>query len=291
MTDFEAFAVGEDTLIGNDGWLGSEAGGATHGILDDTIENEGKSAYLGSNPAENDVVSVWRPLDYDPIGTGNSIVTVNTLLGIHDSTNEQYDSFHISIFNREENRLAGFVLDNRIDTFGAWRSDGTDNFSDLDTGFEHDVVYDIEMRIDFDANRWSLDVDDIPLFADQVFTNTNHPLDLGDVSFEWELSDIDNPGDNWITFDNLRVEATGSGGGVEEALAVSEIRRTQRRIRITWPSVAGAEYQIEHSDDMIDWQQSLADSRVIADGNSTTFVDRTAGNTRRRYYRVRKTGG
>ncbi|RFC48631.1 MAG: Regulatory P domain of the subtilisin-like proprotein convertase/Serine protease, subtilisin family [Verrucomicrobia bacterium] len=62
------------------------------------------------------------------------------------------------------------------------------------------------------------------------------------------------------------------------------VQRSGNNTNLQFPSVAGNEYWIEYSENLVTWTR--IPGTIIATGPSTTWIDRNATNKPRRYYRV-----
>ncbi|MEZ5329565.1 MAG: hypothetical protein R3F19_31350 [Verrucomicrobiales bacterium] len=85
-TDFSDFPVGEDQLVGHDGWEGTNIGQGVHGIDAEAIAGIGQSAYLGAIPLSPGTGSGQRlPPSRNPV-TSEAVVEFQTVFGIAAST-------------------------------------------------------------------------------------------------------------------------------------------------------------------------------------------------------------
>lgn len=292
-TDFSSFPLGDGKLVGQDGWMSSHPDERVHGTVDDFFTQGDRSGTLGLFIPEtkDKIISAYRPLNYDPIASNTPIIEFSANIAIVDSFDtEFYDSFYLSVFNSNTNLLAAVVFDNTPDDFGIWRADG-DGFFDTGVSFEHNKLYKLRIRIDFAENTWTATVDNTPLFAATPFSNSGAKLDLGDISVEWEISDINNPGDNWILFDDWSVNAVTTVDTMKSPLVVSQIQRLPNgAISMLWTAEPNTRYQIETSPDFSNWDTSLANSLITTGANERngSFVDPSAASSELRYYRVRQ---
>lgn len=289
-TDFSEFEVGDDTLVGNDGWQSSHPDQAVHGTIDDVFEEGNRSGTIGFNIPEGDanVVTLWRPLNVDPIAN-ESLIHFSADVAIIDSDNDAFDSFYFSVFNQEDELLASVVFDNTEDAFGLWRYD-SEEFHDLSTSFEHSTIYQLGLTIDFANNQWSADLDDISLFDSAPFTG-DATRNLGDVAVEWEITDLEDPGTNWMYFDNWKVtEETVSPDPEpdDETLFAPRIRKMANgNLRLSWDADPGESFIIEHSEDLRTWNSPGNAEITATEEGVARFVDATAAGVEARYYRVR----
>ena len=292
-TDFSNFPLGDGKLVGQDAWMSTHPNELVHGTVDDFFTQGDRSGTLGFfiPETEDKIISVYRPLNYDPIASNTPIIEFSANIAIVDSfETDFYDSFYLTVFNSNTKLLAGIVFDNTLDNFGIWRADG-DGFFDTGVSFEHGKLYNLQIRIDFAKNTWTATLNNTPLFTATPFSNSGAKLDLGDFSAEWEISDINNPGNNWILFDDWTVGAITTGDTVKSQFVVSQIQRLPNGdISLLWNAEPATRYQIETSPDFSNWDTSLANSLVTTGANERegSFVDHSATSTVLRYYRVRE---
>lgn len=287
-TDFESFTVGSDKWAGTDGWAANSKGVGVHGIDYEIVPGLGKTAFLGYKQPSVSPVAVVRSVNYNPVAAGKPIVEFETLMGIQDSTNERRDSFFFGFYNTNGNFLASIRFSNEPLTYGIWRLDGS---SQTDTGvqFTRNALHLLYARIDFATNRWSADLDGIPLFTNAVFNGTSRPRTLGSVSAEWQLasSSVTNYGNNWLLVADWSVQATPIG-------------ETPLRIRgtgvgagglpwVSWNGEAGFGYRVDCTHDLAAvWETNLTSGMYTSTATAglITFSDTNAPPGSNRNYRV-----
>ena len=249
----------------------------------------GKTAYLGYASPTSSFTTVYRPINHNPVTSGDQRVEFDSLMGIQDSTTSKRDRFYFSFYNLAGDFLAAVVFDN---TTGSVLSD--DGVTVRDTGVEFvrgDQVLGVaalqilRVGIDFDLNQWDATLDSIPLFK-QKFTATQKPLSLGPIAAEWEISSGSpgQAGDNWLLVADWLVASIPPGPFAVSSL----VRNSMGQSVLSWPGHAGFDYQVQFSADLKSWQSDLAGSRFPANGTqgTLTFTDPTAPVPGRRCYRV-----
>ena len=167
-TDFENFTPGADNLSGTEGWVATIEGQSLSGIDNEILSGLGNSAYLGFfKPASNltRFVTVFTRLNFDGITSGKPIIEFEALIGIADSQDNaetplideslRKDRFSISIYNTPGVLLASVIYDNRTNTYGIYRYNGSSD--PFDTGFEFVIEEPqfLYFRIDLENNTWS----------------------------------------------------------------------------------------------------------------------------------------
>jgi len=297
FTDFENFTVGDNQWVGTEDWLGTENQGGVSFIDNGAFGGSlGKTAGLGLSRPNGTRVSVLRVFNHDAAETGESIIEIETLISIRDSSNNRRDDFFLSIFNSSGGTpIASIRFDNEspqaVDSnFGIWREDGERQF-DTRVNFVHEELYDLFIRIDLEANLWSADLGDLPLFINETFSNSVSGADLnfGLIGFEWQLAQSSSAlhGDNFLFIGDVRVTAREKITEVQPVDIELRLNSNQRPL-LTWESEIGRSYQVEYSSDLKIWKNDLANSLLSSgdSGEPLTFTDVTATQPELRYYRI-----
>lgn len=288
-TDFENFTSGDDKWVGTDGWIGNDTGRRVHGIDQDVIAGGGlgKTAFIGFNQPSSLLVFVAKPINYNPQSGDLPLVRVETLVGIQDSiVKTARDSFCIGIYNIAGNRLAGIRFDNRPDTYGIWRADGANPEYRTGVIFYRGELHLLSFSINLPANRWSAELDGIPLFENAQFTATSRAVEFGLLAYEWRLGAADATlyGDNWMLVADTVVRSAPLG---IEPFKISSLVHSAAATTLTWTGQKGFDYQVEYSNDLSVWRRDLpgmAFPAILAD-QTLAFQDPTSGWPRR-FYRV-----
>jgi C1A family cysteine protease len=205
-TDFDTFPLGDNELVDADGWQGENTNDEVQGIYE-AFDEMGGSAFLGYGEPDDSYTAIYRTLNFDPVSQNRPIVNMSVDFSITDSSNDEFDIFAFTLYNRAGESLASLSLDNS--DLSIWYENGTNSFRDSGQTFENDTLYTLNLRFDFAANRWTAHLDDVPLFRDQPINVDGRIRDAGDFALEWYLTDPNAPGDNFITFDNVLITATG----------------------------------------------------------------------------------
>jgi hypothetical protein len=287
-TDFENFTAGDDHWVGTDGWLGTSTNMGVHGIDSNALPTLGKTAFLGYNRPAGSFVTVLRPFNFNPVATNRPIVEFETLMGVQDSTNGHRDSFFFSFYNSSLSFLAAIRFSNEELTFGIWRADGSNQYN-TGIGYTTNELHLLYARIDFSLNRWSAELDNLPLFTNAVFTVKTNALNLGYTAAEWQLSSTNpaNHGDNWLLVGDWSVRALPKG---EEPFVTKAVAPdASARPSIAWKGDKGFDYQVEYQSHTSQlWQTGLAGSSFsnnLSTG-TVTFTDTTVPTLFFRKYRV-----
>ena len=289
-TDFSEFPVGEDQLAGQNGWTGTNQGQQVHGIDSNVALGIGNTAYLGSNRPDigTDFVSVSRALSEgaEPATTN---VRFETVFGITESLDGGNDVFAFAFFNEQGDFLAAIQFDTTEADYGIWTDDGNELVY-TDEAYLAGILHHLRIEIDLESNQWSADLDDIPLFENALFTTTTAERNLGEVAVEWQITDISDPGDNWLLFDDWSLVSLEDTSEIpDERFQITQISIGEDGARhLEWPAVQGISYQVEVSTNGEEWNRDLPDSLITADESSTTltYIDRTENSEDQRLYRI-----
>lgn len=202
-TDFESFPIGANQLGGRDGWLVTVNTSDVTGIVDFSPTSP-RAAFIGLGSTTSSAVFAWRPVNYDPVAAGTSVIYFSADLMIADTTTGKGDDFIFFVFNSQGQVLGG------IDFFNGnqhvYRYDGS-ALQDVGT-FARNKRYMLIARIDFALNRWSATLNGTLVFADQPLTITGRSLTLGDVDAAWFIATAGSPGSNYMVFDNYRISTS-----------------------------------------------------------------------------------
>ena len=294
-TDFETYdsgavdwVAGDDMWAGTDGWIGNSTGLGVHGIDQDIIAGGGlgRTAFLGFRQPASTFVYVARQIPYNPGAGDLPVVEVETLVGIQDSiTKPTRDSFFVSIWNSAGDFLAGIRFANQTASYGLWRLDGTVDEEDTGVNFYRAQLHLLGLRVDLPNNRWSADLDGIPLFADAPFHAGAAAVNFGYVAYEWQLSALSPSGfgDNWMLVADLIVRSAGRG---IVPFRFCGFERDGAGTSVCWPGEIGFHYQVEYSDDGAVWRSNLPNSffPVLTGDQHLMFTDPAAAPSR--FYRV-----
>lgn len=208
-TGFE-FEEGFDwqySLIGQGGWTGE--GSAWNGLIADEVyfPGFGQQAYIGySNSAPVTESSlVWRPLNYIVL-TNYPIIKFSVIFQIKDSSNRRYDDFRWSVYNTNSQRLFSLDFDNETLKIN-YALDNPGEFFFTGYTFSNDGVYELVIAMNFSKNRWIATLNDVVLTDPLPMTTRGYQLTLGDISAVWVLHNPQQPGDNYMVFDEFTVTA------------------------------------------------------------------------------------
>jgi hypothetical protein len=269
-------------LTGQNGWL--KSGGGGNGLTT-WFPGEGQQAYIGfSGPADSSTnLNVWKPIGFDPLTNGKPRITFKTIMAITDSTTADpgKDIFCWAVFSSAGEQLFIFEFNNSTKGICYWLQGDT---SPRATGFvfENDVIYDLEIRMNFVTGQWTATMNGADIVANQPMAITSARRDFGDATAGWLFGNPANPGDNYMAFDKytvladidapvpptLRLLSVASGNN-----ALVEVSGEPNRV-----------YVVDASTNLTDW--------VAVETNQPTngifeFPDTGASGLSHRFYRAR----
>lgn len=272
-------------LIGQLGWTGEGTGG--NGLTEDYIAGQGQHAYVGFNaPASTNEgqLVVWKPINFNPVATGLPIVRFSVQLQVTDSPNGDYDDFRWSVYNTQGNRLFSLDFDNLFLDVN-YLLDGTNKLFLTGIRFTNEVTYALAVTMNFGSNRWSATLNSTVIATNQPITTANAPLNLGDVDAVWIINSTNNPGDNFMVFDNYRITAEAIAEPPPPTAQMHFLSRTAEGwalLRVF--SQAGSRWSVDATTNFIHWT-ALKTNTVS--GTFFDHVDQTATGFNQRYYRAR----
>lgn len=271
-------------LIGQNGWVGVGTGGT--GLVADFFEGLGQQAYIGFSPPDGseDFLSVWRPLNLDPVSEGVPLVRFDVVIEIVDSENERYDDFRWSVYNKKEERLFTLDFDN-VERVISYALDGSDP-SFVSTGFQFgsNGSYELSIFMNFGENLWNATLNDVTIVQGQPMTTADAELTLGDIDAVWAVRTPGEAGDNFMLFDNYRVTASNGESLGARLTPVGRLEDGRFLLRVF--GEAGRRYAIEASTDLDQWL-SLKEITAPEPDGVFEFLDDTSPGTSKRFYRTR----
>ena len=236
-------------------------------------------AYVLTN--ESGTLSVWRPLDFDPVEAALPVVTFYVTFAIYDSlavTNR--DSFRWSIYNGNNGgeRLFSIDFDNRVKDVNYQLDD--DQFIWTGFTFANEGQYDLVVIMNFADNLWSAWLNDVPIAEYKEMTTQGSALNLGDIDAVWVNNTLGKPGDNFMVFDNYAVTAEPYPFWLE---SLGRQRDGTFLFRLT--GEPARPYAIEVSEDLNDW--SVLKTNTVSSDGTVIVDDPTASGYSRSFYRAR----
>lgn len=283
--DFSTFSEGSDRLALIDGWDSDTVGYGSHGIVEDVLPERGRSGYIGLNPPPDNVVGLWRPVDIPINRLIDGVLEVAAVVAVVDSSNDRWDNFFVTFGNTDGDPLAAINFDNT--NFLIFVDDGK-TVTNTEFTFVPDSFYTLMARIDLWENRWTVTLDETTIVEDSPFHSGGNGLDLGRIGFEWWVSNLDQPGDNFLIFDDVSI--TAPSGLISTTPIRLTIERTQDGgIRILWEGTGASSYVVERAADLKEWT-ALGEAELIVPEDGTGFYvysDQPESDATGYFYRVR----
>ncbi len=251
-TGFEADS-GYDTgfeLGGQNGWESEGSGG--HGILDDGFGTGGQQAYVGFFPpldTSETFTTVWQPIGYDPVAQNTPIVIMTTDFLVRDSTEGGRDDFRWTVYNQDVQFLFTLALDNSTLGVCYALNDGNE-IQPTTWSFENEVIYSLTIVMDFENNLWSAYLNATEVVTDQPISTNATKRTLGDIGAGWLVLDADNPGNNFMLFDNFTITAMERPSAAPQVTLLS---RNGNESQIRVQGTPGLTYSLEYSGDLNGW--------------------------------------
>ena len=278
-TDFSNFLIGADLLAGTDGWVGSNLGQGVHGTVGNTDPSIGTAGFIGRASPASTAVLVYRRTPFTPSAQNGTEVRFSTKLMLNKSTSGDDDFFNIVVYNQDSEILSSLAF-NMFNKTIRRRTDS--GYETLGTEFEFATLFELAFTIDFAGNTWTATMDGAPLFEDAPFAPARITLNLNEVGAAWIIYDPDNPGNNWMMFDDWRVE-------VRRPLRIDSVTMAPGgAVNLRWRVSPGRDYKVQSSDDGETWSDDLPQSSFSAGSGDRVFEysDTTNGGARQRIYRV-----
>ena len=288
-TGFEAWEGydGDFTLVGQDGWVGYGSGPSGdiggNGIVTNYFEGFGQQAYIGySPPAEKaQFCSVFRPVNLASINPGAAVVKFSVLMQIVDSSsdNGHRDDFRWSFYNTDGTRLFSLDFDNASQLISCLL-DGDSKFASTGCAFDNLGSYQLAVTMNFARNLWSATLEGQVLVHAKPITTTGAPLNLGDVDAVWFMADPQQPGNNYMLFDDYSISLE-PGSSIPPAL---ELLGFGGGSSLRLYGEPGLEYRIEVSSDLLSWAPLTTLSAPIS--GILEFRDPNPAQGHQRFYRA-----
>lgn len=283
-TGFDA-AEGYDVakpLRGQQGWQGEGSGG--NGLVTDFFEGWGQQAFIGYAPPapKDDFLSLWRPLQAPAPTPEQPVWKFSVWMQIVDSTNGEYDDFRWRAFNSAGQRLFALDFQNATLDINYLLDDGA-GFRSTGFTFDPDVIYLLEIWMNFARNNWQAVLNGQVVVDAQPITTTGARLDLGDVDAFWALRTKGAPGDNYLLFDEyiVTVEPTDHIPVTLELLGLN----SRNEFELYVHAERDRRFALDATVNLVDWTP-LATNR-LSDG-SWFFTDKSSAGSPLRFYRARE---
>lgn len=279
------------TLAGQQSWDFTGSGG--NGLIPDGIA--GQSAFIGFTPpnAEDDFLTLWQPINFNPLTAGYPVVKFSVLLNLIDSTNSRYDIFRWSVYNQDFHRLFAIDFDNDFLDVG-YVLDGTNQVVFPGLSLVNNSNYLLNVTMNFAANRWSATLNQAVIATNQLLTTVNARLDLADIDAVWIVNQIsytnalsqvittNAPGNNYMMFDNYQITAETIPITPAQVQLLGRTTEGWDLLRVTGPE--GLRWALEATTNLATW---TAVKTNLISGGAFDVVDTSSAGLTRRFYRAR----
>ena len=292
--EVEGYSFDAD-LIGQNGWIGFGGGdsfleqsndGST-GLVTDFLEGQGQQAYIGfvkpDHETDIEFLSLLQPLDYAPAEGSEDILRFTVSMGIIDSTNGERDNFRWSVYNTDGFRLFSLDFDNETKII-SYALDDAEPLQPTGFEFDNDTFYRIRLDIDFENNKWSAYAGEVVLVSDLPVSTQNLKRDLSDIDAVWAIFKAEAPGDNYMVFDNYRIETWGDPPPPPTLKPLGQLPSGGFVIRIE--GNPGGQYQVEATTDFQEWSVAQENLELNQTGK-LDWVDDSAPANATRFYRLK----
>lgn len=291
-TGFERFE-GYDPqldLIGQSGWVGEGSGG--NGLIADPVSGfAGQVAYIGYNAPTNQVstLNVWHPLGLSPVTTDLPVVRFNVSMQIQDSTAAApfFDDFRWSVYGVDGHRFFTLDFDNDAQRVFYLLDESVSPaaaFHDTHYTFRDGMPYDLVITMDLAKNLWNASVNGAVIVNGQPMTTSTNTLSLGDIDAVWVVRSPAHPGDNFMIFDDYRVEITPLTA-IPAQLELIGFNRISGAFEVQVWGEPGVFYTLEATSDFKTWT-SVAKGMGAPHDGGVRLADGTASRLARRFYRA-----
>lgn len=284
-TRFEAAEGYDETfvLVGQQGWQADGTGGS--GLVSDFFPNEGQQAFIGFAPPTDDSASltIFRPINADPVAAGTPIVQFSVFMSIFDSTNNRYDCFRWSVYNTDVTRLFTLDFDNETRVI-SYALQNSSNFVSTGHLFVKEELHRLLVIMNFSNNTWSASLDGSVLVNSKPITTGNARRTLGDIDAVWILRNRTRPGNNYMVFDNYAITAQAEAAFLESGRLEPGGVLPNRQFALSFRDGESQSYVIDVSSNLFNWVPLRTNQ---APNGMFDFIDAGAAAEARRFYRTR----
>lgn len=281
-TDFETNAgyFNTNSLTSHPDWKKEGSGG--NGITN-FLPGSNQQAYVGRTPpvAGGSFLSVRHPVNFHAVASNSPVVVFTVLMGLGDSTNAHYDSFYWSAYNADSNYL--FTINFNNNDFKIYYAlDGTnDTFKHEGWSWALYTLYDLKITMNFASNRWDATLGTSLIVSNKPITTSGLELSLGYIAAEWAITDTNNPGNNYMLFDDYTLSADIIPPYSPQIHILSR-QNSYTSLRVTGQS--NYQFAIDATIDLAGWTPLTTN---VTTAGLFDFVDMGAAGMPQRLYRAR----
>jgi hypothetical protein len=148
--------------------------------------------------------------------------------------------------------------------------------------FSRDGTYDLEILMNFVSNRWSAILNGVVFISARAITTRGSALNLGDIDAVWLHRVPGQAGDNFMVFDNYRVEADAAQPLPFQLETLGYQTNGVFQLRLIGDP--GRSYAIDASENFSAWTPLRTN---VAGEGGFDFTDTNAPLAGQRFYRAR----
>ena len=193
-------------LTGQNGWVSVGSGG--DGILTNAFSDEIQSAFIGFAAPTNQEAfhAVGYHVDLRPLDRQLPLVTFSVKLAVFPSTTTNQEWFDWAFYNLDGKRLFALEFPTGNGDLPVYYRLGDADYQDTGQTYTDSTSYTLKVSMDFATNRWSASLGTTVLVTNQPISLTN-ALTFSGADAQWFIRDPARPGDDYMVFDQYRVEA------------------------------------------------------------------------------------
>ncbi len=194
-------------LVGQGGWLSVNNVTGGNAVVSNLIPNLGQQGLVGQTALAGGAAKLqaYRPFNYFSSGDF-PVVNFTTTLKISNSTNGQNDRFAftpgIAPTPDDNGDYFSVVFDNA--TLGVYYQFPGGSLVPTGVLFSHDVIYTLQISLNFLSGTWNATLNGTQLATDQPFADLGG---LTRISADWTPANPATPGNNSMVFDQYTVSA------------------------------------------------------------------------------------
>ena len=181
-------------------------GSAGNGFIQNSFgENSGNQAYIGAfkpNDVNEEYLIGWPEIN--GITDLDKKFTFSVSLMVADSQEGSKDYFQWAVFNSQLKPLITIDFDNQNKNIGYIIGQNGDLINSGFT-FNNGLIYDLTMIVDLELRVFTLKIGGEKILDNIAINLNDTKFDFSEVNAVWSFSEIGNPGDNFMSFDDYKI--------------------------------------------------------------------------------------
>lgn len=244
----QGYAVG-NPLAGQGRWFGNVPLRFS-GIMADAIPGQGQSAYIGLHRAVTNTAMAFyinQSINFEPLTAGTPALAFSAVVKIIPSSNGKADTFYVCFRGADGSPFFSLIFATNSPI--SYLAGGTRKVTTVSlptNQFHLNVVMDME------RNRWNALLDGLDIITNQPVRTYASQMWFGSIEVEWKPADRNNPGNNYMLFDDILLRASSSLPQ-KPTLAISPAQPGRIRIQLT--GQPNKSYRLESTTDFVTWTQ------------------------------------